>query len=83
LIAVPETHPVRSRVGSASRTFGEGLIGDSVNRSGAQGGWSGEEGHDLTATMRIYLEAVIGPRTELENAGLLVEWEVLHVDLAG
>lgn len=51
------------------------------------GGWGWEELglgglHDLTATMRIYLEAVIGPRTELEDAGLLVEWEVLHVDLA-
>jgi len=33
--------------------------------------------------MQIYLEAVIGPRTELEDAGLFVEWEVLHVDLAG
>lgn len=39
--------------------------------------------NDLTATMRIYLEAVIGPRTKLEDAGLLIEWEVLHVDLAG
>lgn len=83
-IRSPETHPVRSRVGSASRTFG-GLIGGSVNRSGAQRGLvgAGRAGHDLTATMRIYLEAVIGPRTELEDAGLLVEWEVLHVDLAG
>lgn len=38
--------------------------------------------NDLTATMQIYLEAVIGPRTKLEDAGLLVEGEVLHVDLA-
>lgn len=33
--------------------------------------------------MQVYLKAVIGPRTELEDTGLLVEWEVLHVDLAG
>lgn len=46
-------------------------------------GLVGKKGHDLTATMRIYLEAVIGPRTELEDAGLLVEWEVFYVDLAG
>lgn len=38
---------------------------------------------NLAATMQVYLKAVIGPRTELEDAGLLVEWEVLHVDLAG
>jgi len=46
-------------------------------------GVEGKKGHDLTATMRIYLKAVIGPRTELEDTGLLVEWEVFHVDLAG
>lgn len=33
--------------------------------------------------MQIYLKAVIGPRTELEDAGLLVEWEVLDVDFTG
>lgn len=38
---------------------------------------------NLAATMQVYLKAVIGPRTELEDTGLLVEWEVLHVDLAG
>lgn len=31
----------------------------------------------------VYLEAVVGPRTELEYAGLLVEGEVLDVDFAG
>lgn len=33
--------------------------------------------------MQIYLEAVIGPRTKLENAGLLVEREVLDVNFTG
>lgn len=77
-----DRHPVRRRiphvrVGSASRAS-EVCRGAHRGRAGV---WMG--GHDLTATMRIYLEAVIGPRTELEDAGLLVEWEVLHVDLAG
>ena len=32
---------------------------------------------------KCYLEAVVGPRTELEYAGLLVEGEVLDVDFTG
>ena len=31
---------------------------------------------------QIHLETVVGPRTELEDAGLFVEWKVLDVDLA-
>ena len=33
--------------------------------------------------MLVYLEAVIGPRTELQDTCLLVEREVLHVDFTG
>ena len=37
----------------------------------------------LTSSLSLYLESIVGPAAELHDAGLLVEGEVLHVHLAG